>query len=198
MELENQGLQAQLADIATQLHNASAAHEEAAAHAARLQGSLEEAQKSGAAVSAELSTCTSKVWSRACIFVKMPEKSLAPQVSPLTGMQAADAHGISLPRCPDKLFLKGARQALAHWAICSSSSGYGTIAAAVVQLLSKIGACALVPKGKCVYVQIEDMEAQMADMQQSRAVLVEAESSLRQQVSGLQVCNFTTLACCLT
>ena len=64
MELENQGLQAQLADAATQLHNASSAHEEAAAQAARLQGSLEEAQKSGASVSAELSACTSKVRSK--------------------------------------------------------------------------------------------------------------------------------------
>ena len=38
----------------------------------------------------------------------------------------------------------------------------------------------------------------MADMQQSSAALVEAETSLRQQVSGLQVCTITTLACCLT
>ncbi len=50
----------------------------------------------------------------------------------------------------------------------------------------------------CVYVQIEDMEAQMAEMQQSSAALIEAESSLRQQVSGLQVCTVTTHACCLT
>ena len=61
MELENQGLQAQLADLSTQLQNASAAHEEAAARAAQLQGSLQEAQAGAAAVSAELSACTSKV-----------------------------------------------------------------------------------------------------------------------------------------
>ena len=198
MELENQGLQAQLTDTATQLHNASSAHEEAAAQAARLQGSLEEAQKSGAAVSAELSACTSKVWSCACVVVKTPDKPLGPQVSPPSGTQAADAHAISLPRCPDKLFLKGAKQVFAHWAIYNTSSGYRTIAAAVVHLLTKGGACEWEPKGKCVHVQIEDMEAQMADMQQSRTVLAETESSLRQQVSGLQVCTITLHACCLT
>ena len=36
-------------------------------------------------------------------------------------------------------------------------------------------------------MQIEELETQMAEMQQSSAVLSEAESSLRQQVSGLQV-----------
>lgn len=61
MELENQGLQAQLADVSTQLQNASAAHEEAAARAAQLQASLQEAQAGAAAVSAELSACNSKV-----------------------------------------------------------------------------------------------------------------------------------------
>ena len=146
MELENQGLQAQLADIATQLQNASSAHEEAAAQAARLQGSLEEAQKSGAAVSAELSACTSKVWSWACMFVKMPEKPFAPQVSPLTGCKLL-MHGIFLPHCPDKLSLKCARQAFAHWTSCSSSSGYCTTAAAVLQLLTVGGTCAWEPKG---------------------------------------------------
>ena len=35
--------------------------------------------------------------------------------------------------------------------------------------------------------QIEEMEAQMSEMQQSRAVLAETETSLRQQVSSLQV-----------
>ena len=38
-----------------------------------------------------------------------------------------------------------------------------------------------------VCVQIEELETQMAEMQQSTAVLAEAESALRQQVSGLQV-----------
>ena len=61
MELENQGLQAQLADASTQLQNASAAHVEAAARATQLQGSLQEAQAGAAAVSAELSACTCKV-----------------------------------------------------------------------------------------------------------------------------------------
>ena len=36
-------------------------------------------------------------------------------------------------------------------------------------------------------MQIEEVEAQMAEMHQSSAVLAEAESSVRQQVSGLQV-----------
>ena len=61
MELENQGLQAQLADATTKMQNASAAHTEAAASAAALQESLEEAQKGAAAASAELSACFSKV-----------------------------------------------------------------------------------------------------------------------------------------
>ena len=61
MELENQGLQAQLADTTTKMQNASAAHTEAAAGSAALQESLEEAQKGAAAASAELSACFSKV-----------------------------------------------------------------------------------------------------------------------------------------
>ena len=64
MELENQGLQAQLADTTTQLQNAAAAHEEAAAGAAQLQASLQAAQAGAAAASAELSACTSKVQPR--------------------------------------------------------------------------------------------------------------------------------------
>lgn len=36
-------------------------------------------------------------------------------------------------------------------------------------------------------MQIEELETQMAQMHQSSAVLAEAESSLRQQLSGLQV-----------
>ena len=37
-------------------------------------------------------------------------------------------------------------------------------------------------------LQIEDMEAQIAEMQQSSAALSEAEALLRQQTSSLQVC----------
>ena len=44
--------------------------------------------------------------------------------------------------------------------------------------------------------QIEDMEAQMAKMQQSHAVLAEAETSLRQQVSSLQVSCPPAVASC--
>ena len=36
-------------------------------------------------------------------------------------------------------------------------------------------------------LQIEETEAQMAEMHQSSALLAEAEASLRQQVSSLQV-----------
>lgn len=61
MELDNQGLQAQLADTTTKMENASAAHAEAAAGAAELRSALEEAQRSGSAASAELSACTAKV-----------------------------------------------------------------------------------------------------------------------------------------
>lgn len=64
MELENQGLQAQLADMTTQLQNASVAHEEAAAGAAQLQTALQAAQAGAAAAAAELSACTSKVGTR--------------------------------------------------------------------------------------------------------------------------------------
>ncbi len=42
-------------------------------------------------------------------------------------------------------------------------------------------------------MQIEELETQMAEMQQSSAVLAEAESSLRQQVSGLQVGQYRSM-----
>ena len=38
-----------------------------------------------------------------------------------------------------------------------------------------------------MWMQIEELETQMAEMHQSSAALAEVEASLRQQVSGLQV-----------
>ena len=61
MELENQVLQAQLADSATQLQNATAAHAEAAASAEGLRAGLKEAEAGAAATAAELTACISKV-----------------------------------------------------------------------------------------------------------------------------------------
>ena len=61
MELENQVLQAQLADGATQLQNATAAHAEASASTEGLRASLKEAEAGAAATAAELTACISKV-----------------------------------------------------------------------------------------------------------------------------------------
>ena len=61
MELENQVLQAQLADSATQLQNATAAHAEASASSEGLRASLKEAEAGAAATAAELTACISKV-----------------------------------------------------------------------------------------------------------------------------------------
>ena len=61
MELENQVLQAQLADSATQLQNATAAHGEASASTEGLRANLKEAEAGAAATAAELTACISKV-----------------------------------------------------------------------------------------------------------------------------------------
>ena len=61
MELENQVLQAQLAESATQLQNATAAHAEASASTVGLQTQLKEAETGAAATAAELTACISKV-----------------------------------------------------------------------------------------------------------------------------------------
>ena len=61
MELENQVLQAQLADSATQLQNATAAHAEASASTEGLRANLKEAEAGAAATAGELTACISKV-----------------------------------------------------------------------------------------------------------------------------------------